>query len=137
MALLMDQSRSVPPLRSAKARELRELWREKCMRALWTSPFKLARTSFFFSAGHNRQMKSAFRVVFPHLLYLAVVHLHLPSFIKILNNMIIIYVHSSHRSLLKDFCIMLVVCLNIFLYIILFVRYSIFCLYIYIFSYFT
>ena len=28
MALLVDQSRSVPPLRSAKAREFGELWRE-------------------------------------------------------------------------------------------------------------
>ena len=30
VALLMDQSRSIPPLRSAKAREFGELWREKC-----------------------------------------------------------------------------------------------------------
>ena len=33
MALLMDQSRSVLPLQSAKAREFEELWREKCTRA--------------------------------------------------------------------------------------------------------
>ena len=47
MALLMDQSRSVLPLRSAKAREFGELWREKCTRAPWTFPFKLVRTSSF------------------------------------------------------------------------------------------
>ena len=42
MVLLMDQSRSVLPLRSAKARVFGELWREKCTRAL-----DLARTSSF------------------------------------------------------------------------------------------
>ena len=47
LILLMDQSRSVLPLRSAKARELGELWREKCTRAPWSLPFKLARTSSF------------------------------------------------------------------------------------------
>ena len=47
MVLLMDESRSVLPLRSAKAREFGELWREKCTRAPWTFPFKLARTSSF------------------------------------------------------------------------------------------
>ena len=47
MALLMDQSRSVLPLRSAKAREFGELWREKCTRAPWTFPFKPARISSF------------------------------------------------------------------------------------------
>ena len=47
MALLMDQSHSVLPLRSAKAREYGELWWEKCTRATWTFPFKLARTSSF------------------------------------------------------------------------------------------
>ena len=37
MALLMDQSRSVLPLRWGKAREFGELWREKlCARALLT-----------------------------------------------------------------------------------------------------
>ena len=52
MALLMGQSRSVLPLRSAKAQELGELWREKCMRTPWAFPFKLARTELF-SAGYN------------------------------------------------------------------------------------
>ena len=47
MSLLMDQSRSVLPLRSAKAQELGELWWEKCTRAPWTFPLKLARTSSF------------------------------------------------------------------------------------------
>ena len=48
MSLLMDQSRSVLPLRSAKAREFGDwLWREKCTRAPWPFPFKLARTSSF------------------------------------------------------------------------------------------
>ena len=59
MALLMDQSRSVLPLRSAKAREFGELWREKCTHAPWTFPFKLVRTSFF-SAGQSGQMESDF-----------------------------------------------------------------------------
>ena len=48
MALIMVQSRSVLPLRSAKAREFGELWREKCTRAPWTYPFQiLVRTSSF------------------------------------------------------------------------------------------
>ena len=47
MALLMDQSRSILPLRSAKAREFGELWRKKYTRMPWTFPFKLARTIFF------------------------------------------------------------------------------------------
>ena len=47
MVLLMDQSRSVLPLRSAKAREFGELWREKCTCAPWNLPFKLARTGSF------------------------------------------------------------------------------------------
>ena len=47
MSLLMDQSRSVLPLRSAKAREFGELWREKYTRAPLTFPFKLASTSSF------------------------------------------------------------------------------------------
>ena len=34
------------PLRSAKSRTLRELWHEKCTRAPWTFPFKLAKTSY-------------------------------------------------------------------------------------------
>ena len=38
MALLMDQSRSVLPLQSAKARKLGELWRENRTRAPWTFP---------------------------------------------------------------------------------------------------
>ena len=50
MTLLVDQSRSVLPLQSAKAREFGELWREKCTRALWTFPFKLGRTSSFMPA---------------------------------------------------------------------------------------
>ena len=47
MTLLMDQSRSVLRLWSAKAWESAELWREKCTRAPWTFLFKLARTSSF------------------------------------------------------------------------------------------
>ena len=47
MDLLMDQSCSVLPLRSAKAREFGELWREKSTRAPWAFSFKLARTSSF------------------------------------------------------------------------------------------
>ena len=50
MALLMDQSRSVLPLRSAKAREYGELWREKNVRAHlepfhlnWPEPFLFSR----------------------------------------------------------------------------------------------
>ena len=44
---LMDKSRSVFSLRLAKARarEFGEFWREKCTRAPWTFPLKLARTS--------------------------------------------------------------------------------------------
>ena len=44
MALLTDQSRLVLPLRSVKAREFGELWREKCTRAHFK---KLTRTSSF------------------------------------------------------------------------------------------
>ena len=40
----MDQSLTILPPRSAKAQEFGELWREKCTRAPWTFPFKLART---------------------------------------------------------------------------------------------
>ena len=47
MSLLVDQSCSVLPLRSAKALKFGELWREKCTRVPWTIPFKLARTSSF------------------------------------------------------------------------------------------
>ena len=52
MSLLRDQSRSVLPLRSAKAQEFGELRREKCTytHAPWAFPFKLARTSSFRSA---------------------------------------------------------------------------------------
>ena len=48
MALLMDQSRSVVPLRSAKAREFGELWREN------------ARAQFL-SAGQNGPMEGDVR----------------------------------------------------------------------------
>ena len=46
MPLLMEWSRSVLPLRSAKARELGELWREKCTRVAVDLAIlkKLART---------------------------------------------------------------------------------------------
>ena len=49
MVQLMGQSRSVPPLRSAKVWGFRELRREKCTRVgvPWTFPFKLTRTSSF------------------------------------------------------------------------------------------
>ena len=50
MVLLMDQSRSVLPLRSAKAREVGELWREKCTRASWTFPYKLIGNNRFWPA---------------------------------------------------------------------------------------
>ena len=50
MALLVDQSRSVLPLWSAKVREFGELWWEKCTSSPWTFPFKLARTSSFWIA---------------------------------------------------------------------------------------
>ena len=48
MALLMDQSRSVLPLRSANAREFGELWREKCNCAC-LDPFhyKIGKTGSF------------------------------------------------------------------------------------------
>ena len=46
----MDQSRLVPPLRLAEAREFGELWRENAMHAHWTFPFKLTRTSSFQQA---------------------------------------------------------------------------------------
>ena len=46
MALLIDQSRSVLPLRSVEARILESCGEENCMRALWTFPFIMARTSF-------------------------------------------------------------------------------------------
>ena len=36
-----------PVVPSTKAREFGELWQEKCTRAPWTFPFKLARTSSF------------------------------------------------------------------------------------------
>ena len=49
MALLMDQSRTLHPLQSAKARELVVAH----TRASWNFPFKLARTS----AGQNEQYK--------------------------------------------------------------------------------
>ena len=51
MSLLIDLSRSVLPLRSAKAREFGELWREKCTRTPWTFQFKLARSISFRPAG--------------------------------------------------------------------------------------
>ena len=54
MALLMDQSCPVLPLRSAKAQEFGELWREKCTRAPWTFPFELARTGSFSPARTNK-----------------------------------------------------------------------------------
>ena len=41
----MDPSRSALLLRWAKAQGFGELWREKCTRAPWTFPSKLARTS--------------------------------------------------------------------------------------------
>ena len=48
MALFMNQSNSVLP------REFGELWREKCTRAPWTFPFKLARTGSFRPARTDR-----------------------------------------------------------------------------------
>ena len=54
IALLVDQSHSLLPLRSAKAREFGELWREKCTRAPWTFQFKLVRTSSFRPARTDR-----------------------------------------------------------------------------------
>ena len=54
MVLLMDQCCSVLPLRSAKAREFGELWREKCTRVPWTFPFQITRTSSFRSARTNK-----------------------------------------------------------------------------------
>ena len=56
MLLLIDQSHSVLPLRSAKAQEFGELWREKCTCALWTFTFKLVRNSSF-GPGQNGQME--------------------------------------------------------------------------------
>ena len=41
---------SAEPLRSAKAREFGKLRREKCTRAPWTFPFKVARNSFLACA---------------------------------------------------------------------------------------
>ena len=42
MALLMNHSRSVFPLRSAKTRELESCGGKKCARAPWTFSFKMA-----------------------------------------------------------------------------------------------
>ena len=52
MVLLMDQSRSVLPLRSAKARDqvLGSCGGKNRTRAPWTFPYNLARTSSFWSA---------------------------------------------------------------------------------------
>ena len=56
MALLMDQSRSVLPLRSAKAREFGELWRENVRARL--GPFHLNWPELVLSAGQNGPMES-------------------------------------------------------------------------------
>ena len=45
---------SAEPLRSAKAREFGKLRREKCTRAPWTFPFKVARNSFLACAADAR-----------------------------------------------------------------------------------
>ena len=57
IALLVDQSRSVLPLRSVKA-EFGQLWGEKCTRARWILLFKLTRTVLFGQPDQNRQMES-------------------------------------------------------------------------------
>ena len=49
---------SVLLLRSAKVPEFGELWHEKCTRAAWTFPFKLARTSSFRPARTNKKATS-------------------------------------------------------------------------------
>ena len=69
IALLMDQSRSVLSLRSAKARELS---REKCTRTHWTFPFKLVRTSSFRPARTNGKQPQTHknRILPPHWIIL-------------------------------------------------------------------
>ena len=57
MSLLVDQSRSVLPLRSAKAREYGELWREKCTRAPLNLSISTGQNQFF-SAGQTGQMRA-------------------------------------------------------------------------------
>ena len=52
----MDQSRSVLLLRSAKAREFEELWRDKCTHAPWT--FHLNWPGPVLSADQTGQMES-------------------------------------------------------------------------------
>ena len=55
MALLVDQSRAVLPLRSAKAQKYGELVvAEKCTCVPWTFAFKMARTGSL-SADQNGQ----------------------------------------------------------------------------------
>ena len=63
MVLFMDQSRSVLPHRSAKAREFEELWREKCAGTPWTFPFELCKTCSLRSARPDKWKvtKSAIR----------------------------------------------------------------------------
>ena len=55
-------NRSVLLLRSAKAREIGELWREKCVHApALDYPIKLVRTSSSFSTGQSGQMETDLR----------------------------------------------------------------------------
>ena len=56
MALLMDQSRSVLSLQSAKAREFGELWRENVRARL--GPFHLNLPEELFLVGQNGQVES-------------------------------------------------------------------------------
>ena len=70
IVLLVDQSRSVLPLRSAKAREFGKLWWEKCTRAPWTLPLKLARTSSFRPTRSDRWKATyvSLRIITAHAL---------------------------------------------------------------------
>ena len=65
----MTQSHSVLPLRSDKAREFGDLWREKCTHAPWTSPFKLARTTSSSVLGQLEQTNGVvqFYVTFTYI----------------------------------------------------------------------
>ena len=68
MALLIDQRRSVFPLRSTKAREFGDLWREKCTRAPrtfhlnWPEPVLLDRLERTNGKRHFAWRRYAFPV---------------------------------------------------------------------------
>ena len=68
MALLMDQSRSVLPLRSVKAREFGELWQScTAARLAWMDfPYQLARTSIFGRPEQTNEKRCQHHIYLPH-----------------------------------------------------------------------